>query len=162
MTTTADQSTPDTRVPASGSTRPSGLVRRLLNTGFVRYLVVGGGSAALDTGLLWLLHGAFNVWLPLATFVGVVTSTGLNFLLNRSWVFSSTGGAGGQLVRYLILVGVNWVLTVLMVAALAGLGLNYLVAKCVALVVLTTLNFVVYRAWVFRDPTATAADRKLG
>ncbi|WP_329110112.1 GtrA family protein [Micromonospora sp. NBC_01699] len=157
MTTTADQSAPDRREPASATDRPTGLVRRLLRTGFVRYLVVGGGSAALDTGLLWLLHGAFEVWLPLATFVGVVTSTGLNFLLNRSWVFASTGGAGGQLVRYLILVGVNWVLTVLMVSALAGLGLNYLVAKCLALVVLTTLNFLLYRAWVFRDPSPAAA-----
>lgn len=152
MTAAADQSAPDTRMPAAAPVRPPGLVGRLLASGPVRFLLVGGVSAAVDTGLLWLLHGGFGVWLPLATFVGVATSNGVNFLLNRSWVFSSSsGGAGGQLVRYFLLVGLNWLLTVLAVSALVALGANYLVARLAVLVVLTAFNFVAYRAWVFRD-----------
>lgn len=153
MTSAAEQDAPD--VPAS-STRPASPtapLRQLLRSGPVRFLLVGGGSAAVDTGLLWLLHGAFGVWLPLATFLGVATSNVVNFLLNRNWVFSSSGAAAGQAVRYLLLVGLNWVVTVLAVAGLAGLGLNYLVARVSVLVVLTVLNFLAYRFWVFRAAT---------
>lgn len=130
---------------------PSERVRRLLGSGFVRFVLVGGVSAAIDTGLLWLLHGVLGVWLPVATFAGVSTAFVVNFLLNRWWVFGSASPAGGQLVRYLMLAAVNWGLTVLGVSTLAAAGTNYLVARLSVLAVLTVLNFIGYRTWVFRD-----------
>ncbi|MEV0732437.1 GtrA family protein [Polymorphospora sp. NPDC050346] len=142
---------PDT--PTGGATTPRrSALARLLDVGFVRFLAVGGASAALDTGLLWLLHGALGVWLPAATLTAVVAAFVLNFLLNRSWVFVSGGSAGGQFVRYLVLAGLNWVLTVAAVTGLVALGAHYLVARVGVLAVLTVLNFVAYRVWVFRPP----------
>lgn len=153
MTSAAEQDTSDVPASVTRSGAPTAALRQLLRSAPVRFLLVGGGSAAVDTGLLWLLHGAFGVWLPLATFIGVATSNVVNFLLNRNWVFTSGGAAGGQAVRYLLLVGFNWLVTVLAVAGLAGLGLNYLVARIGVLVVLTVFNFLAYRFWVFRAVT---------
>ncbi|MEV4755036.1 GtrA family protein [Micromonospora sp. NPDC049559] len=147
--TVAEPGSP-TAVPAGGGLVAA--VRRLLGSGFVRFLLVGGLSAAVDTGLLWLLHGGFGVPVPVATLVGVVTSFVVNFLLNRGWVFAATGSTRGQLVRYLLLAALNWVLTVLSVSALVAVGVYYLVARLAVLVVLTVLNFVGYRVWVFRTP----------
>jgi putative flippase GtrA len=120
--------------------------------GFVRFVLVGGISAGVDAGLLWLLHGGFGVWLPAATFTGVVSSFGVNFLLNRGWTFGSGAPAGAQLLRYLLLAGTNWLVTVLAVTGLVALGLHYLVARFLVLGVMTVVNFLSYRAWVFRDP----------
>jgi putative flippase GtrA len=117
----------------------------------VRYLIIGGLSAAADFGLLVLLHGWLGVWLPLATLVAVVTAFLLNFALNRVWSFGSTAPIVRQFSRYLILGCGNWTFTVIGVAALSWLGLEYLVAKTVTLVLATTVNYLAYRVWVFAD-----------
>ena len=54
-----------------------------------RYAAVGILSTLLDFGLLRLLHGQLHVALLTATAVSFVVATGLNFALNRQWVFGS-------------------------------------------------------------------------
>jgi putative flippase GtrA len=117
----------------------------------VRYLVIGGASAALDAGLLWLLHGVWDVALPVATFVAVATAFFFNFALNRMWSFGSTSPVGTQFAKYLALGVLNWLANVAGVTGLAALGMHYLVAKVLVVAVVTVLNYVVYKAWVFRD-----------
>jgi putative flippase GtrA len=142
---------------AASRTQPS-RIRRLLGASLIRYLVTGGLSALIDTGTLWLLHGVLRVWLPAATFTGVLVAFVVNFLLNREWVFAATGSAYRQLVRYLLLAGANWVVTVVAVSGLVGLGTYYLVARLAVLAVMTLVNFFAYRAWVFTGPaTRTGA-----
>ncbi len=117
-------------------------------------MVIGGLSAALDTGTLWLLHGVFGVWLPVATFTGVVFAFVFNFLLTRGWVFAARGSAHRQLVRYLLLAAANWAVTVGAVGGLVALGANYLHARVAILATMTVVNFLTYRAWVFAIPVA--------
>jgi putative flippase GtrA len=148
MTATADRTGID-EPPAPA--RPGGSLRRLLTLGFTRFILVGGVSAAIDMGLLWLLHGVLGVWLPVATFTGVAFSFVVNFLLNRRWVFGAAGPAAGQFARYLTLAALNWMLTVLTVTWLTEVvGLYFMLARVLALAVFTVLNFLALRAWVFR------------
>jgi putative flippase GtrA len=117
-----------------------------------RYLTVGVLSAIADIGGLWLLHGVLGVWLPLAAALSFLASFAVNFTLNQRWTFGAqTAHTPAQLVRFTILVAVNTVLTSAGVTALAAVGLNYLVAKVIVVCVLTVLNFVVLRLWVFRS-----------
>jgi putative flippase GtrA len=46
---------------------------------------------------------------------------------------------------------VNWVLTAILVTVFSWGGLNYLIAKAVALVMTTASNYLLYRVWVFSD-----------
>ncbi|GIJ46685.1 hypothetical protein Val02_35710 [Virgisporangium aliadipatigenens] len=117
----------------------------------VRYLVIGGASAGLDAGLLWLLHGVFGAYLPVATFVAVATAFFFNFALNRMWSFGSTAPVGAQFAKYLALGVLNWLANVAGVTGLVALGMHYLVAKVLVVAVVTVLNYVVYKAWVFRS-----------
>jgi putative flippase GtrA len=117
-----------------------------------RFLVSGVASVVVDMGLLYLLHGVLGMWLPAAVFTSTASSFALNFGLNRMWSFGNvTTPAGGQMVRYLLLAGINWVLTVLMVSGLVWLGLFYLVAKAVTVLINSAINYFAYRFWVFAE-----------
>lgn len=116
-----------------------------------RYLVVGLTSAAVDIGGLWLLHGVFGIPLPIAAAVSFLASFVVNFTLNQRWTFGAqTAHTPAQLVRFTILVVANTILTSAGVTGLASLGLNYLVGKVIVVAVLTVLNFLMLRLWVFQ------------
>src|SRR5215510_6563378 len=65
------------------------LVRYLYNHPVIRYLFVGGTTFMIDEGLLILLHGVLQVWLPLALFGSFCIAFAYNFCLNRWWTFSA-------------------------------------------------------------------------
>ena len=117
---------------------------------FARFLLVGALSVGVDTGSLVLLHEAGRAaagrcrphWPSRITLV-------VNFSLNMGFVFGVRGRLAGRLVRYGALVVANYVLTLLLVLGIAALGVNYVVAKLVAVAVCALVNFVAYRHWVF-------------
>ncbi|MFC4109049.1 GtrA family protein [Micromonospora zhanjiangensis] len=115
----------------------------------VRFLIVGGLSVATDTGALFVFHGVLGLWLPVATVLAFATAFVVNFGLNRVWAFGATGAVGGQVWRYLALVLVNLVATVLLVQGLTWAGLPYLVAKVVTAGALAAMNYVVSKKWIF-------------
>ena len=59
--------------------------------------------------------------------------------------------------RYTILVAASYLANVGIVSGLVALGLPAIVSKLIATVMLTVVNFAVYRYWVFAaDPVAPA------
>ncbi|MGF1426338.1 GtrA family protein [Kitasatospora sp. LaBMicrA B282] len=123
----------------------------LLRHSLSRFLVAGGLSTGIDIGLLYCLHGVLHVQLSVATFIAVLVSFTVNFTLNRAWSFGSAAPVGGQMVRYLVLAGFNWVATVVLVSWLSALGLNYLIAKVLTVAVNSAVNYVLYQRWVFKE-----------
>ncbi|GAA2726119.1 GtrA family protein [Cellulomonas aerilata] len=115
----------------------------------VHYLVIGGLSFVVDMGSLLLLSGPAGLPVWLAATVGYWASLLVNFGLNRR----SMAGTGGRLrvqsVRYAVLLVGNFLMTLLVLQVGAGLGLPTAAAKCVAVVVATASNYVLYRRWVF-------------
>ncbi|MEV0454675.1 GtrA family protein [Catellatospora methionotrophica] len=128
------------------------MIRHFFSHSAVRYLTVGGLSYVADAGGLWLLHGVLSVPLGVAATISFCAAFVVNFGLNRTLVFSSTGQdnpVSGQLVRYVLLVVANYLLTLVLVLGLTGVGLNYLVAKTFAVVAIAVGNYFAYRHWVF-------------
>src|SRR5262245_8808335 len=124
-------------------------VSRTIGGSAVRFLVVGVLSVAVDAGALYVLHGVLHVWLPVATALAFLVAFVVNFGLNRVWAFKTAGNVGRQLRRYLSLVLINLVLTVILVQGLTWLGLPYLVAKGVTSALLAIANYIVSRKWIF-------------
>ena len=116
---------------------------------FVRFLAVGVLSVMVDTGALVLLREVVGLPLALATTLAFALTLVINFSLNMGFVFAVTGRLAGRLVRYGILVVVNYVLTLLLVLGIAGLGVNYVLAKLIAVACCALVNFFAYRHWVF-------------
>ena len=115
-----------------------------------RFLIIGVLSFILDAGTLYVTHGVLKMWLPLATTLAYAVAFTVNFSLNRLWAFGSTAGVTGQATRYIVLTGVNYLITLLIVNGLAALGMSYLLAKVIATAVIAGINYIAYRNWVFR------------
>ena len=76
----------------------------------------------------------------------------LHFCLNRWWVFAAREApATGQLKRYVLTVGACWGSTLAITAfALATITSHVVVAKMLAIPLVTLLGFVLMRGFVFR------------
>lgn len=129
---------------------PSSIRGRSAHLGQIgRFLVTGGLSFAVDFGGLVLLREVLGWPLPWATTGAFLAAFAVNFGLNAGWVFGAHDRLATRLVRYLALVGVNYLVTIVVVVLLAAVGLWYTVAKVVAVGICLVLNFWAYRSWVY-------------
>ncbi|MEO0466509.1 MAG: GtrA family protein [Pseudomonadota bacterium] len=72
---------------------------------FLRFVLVGGGAAAVNIASRWLLSfvTGYQVAIVIAYLIGMLTA----FILMRIWVFDDSGdGAGKELVKFAIVNGV--------------------------------------------------------
>jgi putative flippase GtrA len=91
------------------------------------------------------------VVLVLATAVSFAASVVVNYSLNHVWSFDAGRLSWRRLSRYGVLVAVNLALTLALVGGLTELGVFYLVAKGIAVVLGAVINFTGYRYWVFSE-----------
>lgn len=119
----------------------------------LRFLVVGGFSAVLDLGLLIGLRELAGLSVALATTIAFWVALLANFGLNRAWSFGATAGAvrtaGVPFARYLVLVAINYVATLLIVTGGVQLGAPYPLAKIAAIGLGAIWTYVAYDRWVF-------------
>jgi putative flippase GtrA len=116
----------------------------------VRYVGVGLLSLVVDAGTLSLLFNVFDRPLWLATTAGFWLSFVVNFAANKYFTFGVRTDGTRQFTRYAVLVVLNYAANLGIVTGLAAVGFPPVVAKVIAVALLTGLNFVAYRAWVFR------------
>lgn len=117
----------------------------------VKYISVGGVSAALETALFWWnLHGLHLVWVA-ANSLAIIIATLFNFFLNRLWSFQSRGPLPRQLALYLTLFFFNLMMSNLIIYVLADLEhLEILIAKLISIALIVCWNFVIYKVVIFR------------
>ncbi|MFF2161545.1 GtrA family protein [Streptomyces sp. NPDC058175] len=128
--------------------------RRLSSADTTRFLLVGGLCYSIDVGTLVLLHGVLHMPLTAATSLAFVTVLAVNFSLNRSFVFRSGAMARSAIVKYLVLVALNYCATLATVTGLTALGLAYVAAKTASTIINAVANYGAFRWWVFRSPAA--------
>lgn len=135
-----------TQADRTGSTQP-GLVTQL-----TRFVLVGGLCALVDYGSYLALIG-LGLWLHLAKALGWVAGTLTAYLINRRWVFQSSGGGvkfasvmGLYATTFTVQLGMNAVMLTLLDPSLWGITLAFVVAQGTA----TCINFAVQRIVIFR------------
>ncbi len=111
--------------------------------------VVGGGTAVLDVLGVVAAHQWLGLPLALSAVLAFVLASALHFVLHRSWVFGSSGCPRRQGVRYLGLLAGNLAVTAVGVPLLAGLGMDYRLAKVLVTVLVGLGNLAVLHLWVF-------------
>ena len=108
-------------------------------------------TVAVDAAVLVVAHSGLGWPLAQATAMAFAASVLVNFFGHRTW--AGRGAHNGLLdhaARYTVLLVVNFAVTIATVTGLAAVGLYYLIAKGVAIVLTSSLSFVAYRRWVFR------------
>jgi putative flippase GtrA len=117
----------------------------------MRFLAVGGGSAAVQFAVLAVIKGRMNDLLAFS--ISWALSTTTHYLANRFWALpSGRGDAGKQFGEYLFTIALSWVInTAAFQFCHATLGLGVMWSTFWAIppstvVVFLLLNFRVFRA----------------
>ena len=119
---------------------------------FVRYLAVGGTTFVLDFGILFLLHGVFNLNLAGSTSVAYWVSIMYNFTLNRHWTFDARekDSLKRHITTYFMLLVFNYLFTVGFVS-IVGEHINYIAAKALAVGISMLWTYYIYKHYIFID-----------
>lgn len=138
---------------AAGPASP-GLLAQL-----VRFALIGGFCALVDSGIYWLLLQA-GLWVHAAKAISFICGTTTAYFLNRRFTFKgSKSGGAGQIGGFVLLYGVTFFVNVGMNALSLQLlpddftwrvALSWIIAQGTA----TTINFVMLKWVVFRESPA--------
>jgi putative flippase GtrA len=112
------------------------------------FLVVGSLSAALDVGVMTLLLYLGAAY-QLATSVGFVTGLLFNYLTHSNVTFRSEVSMV-SMFKYIIIVILNYILTLVFVTGSVHLTDNPLIGKIASLPVVAVLGYIFGRSWIFR------------
>jgi putative flippase GtrA len=125
--------------------------QKLAEQRFVRYVIVGGTTFALDFFLLVFLHGALGVDLLIAATISYWSSIGFNFWVNRIWTFGATdSGVAKHLTFYLTLLACNYGFSIAFIAAGTSLGMHFTIAKILATGFQTIWTYIAYKRFIFK------------
>ncbi len=139
-------------------TRPLAVVR---HSAF-RYVLVGGLSFLVDFGLIVSLRELADAPLWLATSAGFWGSLAFNFSMQRLVTFQSRGRWHIHLARYVFLLGINYVATVLLVLSAEAVGVGYAFGKLGSTGLLGVSTYFAYRYWVFHADSPPRMQRAGG
>lgn len=150
--------TKDPRTDTSGRQGRSSLLAQLVRFGFI-----GGFCALVDSGVYWaLLHTDLVVHVSKA--ISFVTGTTTAYFLNRRFTFKNASNGGmTQLSGFVSLytatffvnVGANALALHLLPQFRWKVALSWAIAQAAA----TTINFVILKWVVFREPRKAAPGR---
>lgn len=118
---------------------------------FVRYFVVGFSGVILDVGSLYLLKEFFHILPTVAIIINGIFLLNYIFFLNKYWAFKSQGVTHKQMVRFFILAGINYVISISwMYFFNHKLEFNYLLVRVANIALSVAWNFLLYRYWVYK------------
>jgi putative flippase GtrA len=116
---------------------------------FARHVLTGALAVLVHYGLMSLaLHAGIS---PLiASSIGFIGGAIVRFLTAYFHVFAPSESVGFALPRFLLALAAQWALNALLLAGLMQTGLSVWVAQISTTILLTFVNYAVYRLWVFR------------
>jgi len=116
-----------------------------------RYLLVGLTTFCVYFALLHIIVDLFAVRYPLAVAIAYPVAVLVHFFFNRKYTFRPTGDTlVRQIVRYLIMMAVSYVLQVSTIYALYELlGVDFYFAVICGIGTTLVLGFVLQKRWVF-------------
>lgn len=114
---------------------------------WVTFLGVGAASAAVDAGVFSVLF-ALGLVAPLASALSFLSAFAVNYSGNRALVFRVVHNRR-MLVRYVVLVAMNFVLSTSIVAGLVAVRVEGHIAKLISMAVIALINYWLMSRWVF-------------
>ncbi len=115
------------------------------------FSLLGMLTFAVDLVLLAVLERATPLPLPVSVTVAYAVAFGLNYVLNRTLNFRSHAPVGPQTVRFALVVGCDFAITLGVTTGLSALGVDFRVARIVAGACVAVFTYSACRWWVFRD-----------
>lgn len=117
----------------------------------LRFILVGGSTAAVLLGLTWLFVDGLHLHVTLGSSFALILSGIYNYTLHYYWTFSSDVPHGWVLVKYLLMcMGALIINGLVMHFGVKILPIHYLVVQFLANVLVAAWSFCASSFWVFR------------
>ncbi|MEK7156052.1 MAG: GtrA family protein, partial [Patescibacteria group bacterium] len=119
-----------------------------------RFLIVGSISVFTYYAFLFGLTEYAGVWYITSAIVAFVAYYCVNFLSQKFWTFKNRDrkGLNQQLAKFTAMAIGNWILnTVLLYLMVEYLGMWYLFAQAILTIVVSTIAYVLFKHWIFRN-----------
>lgn len=128
-----------------------GPLGRLIPATLVGYVLINAFTFSTDMALLTLCYRVLHVPYGLSVSTGYIIALGLAYLLNRAFNFESHSKVGGELVRYVVVVVINYTCLVLGLSKLLhGIGVQFQLARLCAATAEAAFMYTMMRFVVFR------------
>jgi putative flippase GtrA len=128
------------------------VTRRLLETQFLRFCLVGASGYAVNLAVYAGLLAAGLHYLAAAT-ISFLVAAGSNYAWNRAWTFRTSGAPVlGQGARALLVSGLSLGANQLFLLALVAAGAGHLAGQAVAILLVTPFSFTASKLWAFAEP----------
>jgi putative flippase GtrA len=116
----------------------------------VKFMLVGGSGAVLNTAVLYLLYQRLHMPLVAASAVAVELAVVNNFLLNDRWTFATRSRSLQRFAKFNVSSLGGLAVNVLSVWFLARHGLPVLVANLAGIAAGMAVNLTLSVTWVWR------------
>ena len=121
-----------------------------------RFTMVGAACFVLNLLILWAGTGLLGAHYLISAAVSFVAVTYFSFMLNRFFTFRASGDMGRQTARYYVVTVTSLGLSLLSMHVLVDLAeLHYLLANCLAAVLLLFGNYAAHSYWTFAQARRT-------
>ena len=119
---------------------------------FSRFALVGATTAAIYFGVFALLHDIIGAGYQIAVSCGYGAGVAFHFFANRNLTFKDADGLmPAQLVKYAVVVGINYIVTLIVVGiAVEAFGLSPYLGVLAAVAATTLVGYALFASWVFR------------
>jgi putative flippase GtrA len=129
-----------------------------MDSRFIRFLASGGSAAVIEYSTFTFLQmcGGRD-WLLLSQPLSFAAGFVVSFLLNRSWVFRSSGVIHTELLKYGLIAMVNLAAGEVMIVLLAGpFRLNPFLSKFLVMALIAGWNYLLFSKLVFKPRAGEA------
>ncbi len=123
-------------------------MRRLFNRQFILFIAGGLVSAIIDIGIMQIMIAAEFGYLKSAT-VGFFAGLIVNYSFHSTLTFKAISSFS-IFVKFLSVVGINYLITVLFVTLSFSILGNAITGKLVSLPFITLIGFLLSKYWVFK------------
>ena len=126
---------------------------------FILYGIIGIFNTLLDFLVFTAAHELFRLSPEISHVLGYIAGFVSGFVLNRNITFRKENSSSVflQVLKFLLVNLVSLGSSTLVLHLLTGIGLNEYIAKVLAQIIVTLINFFGYRFFVFRKDTKPPA-----
>lgn len=116
----------------------------------LRYIFVGGAATVVDMGSLYIFTSIIGLNYLISAAIAFILGVTANYLLCVAWIFESTGRVKREIILFLV-IGVGGLILneVIIWLLVEEVGLYYMLAKAVAVVIVLVWNFGMRKKYVF-------------
>lgn len=115
----------------------------------VIFLFVGGGSALIDLGVLYALTNILILPPDLSVSIAFISGLIFNYICHTYFTFGKSV-TKVNLIKYLMVVMINYLLTLTLVNFQLALGFSIILAKIITLPIIAIITFILSNKWVYK------------